>query len=168
MASVKRAVNTRVELRFTVGKVRKVLEHAKRCAEHLPMQEGEPDRGPGIVLVGEASIYLASNGMDNSPLDDGERLVWAQGMDPSAWEDEFDMLKKKRELVGENDDAVFLAADDVSMVLENAKDWDLFRILVLHDGKQMHKVLMMPCCTRLESRNWTTGVLSAPRAANDS
>jgi hypothetical protein len=156
----KKTNRVKTEIQFTAGRVRRLLEHARKCKEYLPLQEDDQTAyGPGIVLVTEFTIYLASNGKDDTPIgEDSDRIVFAEGLDPAKWDDDFELNQRKVELVGGRNDSVFLKGDDVELVLGRADDWDLFRITVFHDGTAMKQVLMMPPATRAESIRWAEAV----------
>ncbi len=145
MAREKKTPLKTTELRFKVRAIRQLLSHAQSCTEYLPLQAGDNEnQGPGLVFVGELSVYMASNGKDDTPLDAGNRIVYAEEMDPANWDDEFELIARKVEMVGVSDEVVFLKAADVETVLGKSEDWELLRICVVHDGNRMHKALMLP------------------------
>lgn len=152
MSKVNTSLHSTV-LSFKAKDVRRLLAHAKGCTEYLPMCQNDSDaRGPGIVLVAEFSIYLASNGNDNSQEVTDDRFVFAEGLNPAAWSDEFNFTKTKVSLVGHNDGAVFMRLRDVELIMGKCEDHQMLRINIVHDGVRMIKVLMLPMI-KIESRN---------------
>jgi hypothetical protein len=144
MARTKKKVLKTTELRFRMKNVRTLLAHAKGCEEFLPMKPGEEAKEPGLVLVAEHSVFLVSNGKDDKAFNSENRICYAEKMNPSDWDDEFDLIDARHELVGRNDDTVFMRARDLEIIMGKCEGWELLRISVVHDGEKMLKVLMLP------------------------
>ena len=149
----KKSVLKSREITFSVGKLRRLIAHARASKTQIPMKEGEDGpKGPGVILVTGMTVFLASNGQDEGG-EGEERVVYAEGMHPDEWNNSSDMAKKSAELVGTNEDAVFLNLAHVELLLGAARDWDFFCVTVFHDGFAMKKVLMMPAVVQ-EAPSW--------------
>jgi hypothetical protein len=133
-------LETTTQLCFPVWRVRRLMRHATRCADHMGLdgvQAAAP--GPGLVLVADTAVYLASNGVDGTPLNGVERVAFAEGFEADG-----NVEADIRRIAGQEDAAVFIKVEDLDMVLHRCRDVDDLAISVTHDGKRLTKVLLVP------------------------
>jgi hypothetical protein len=149
---------TKNVISFTSHEVRRLLAHSLQCRERSPtfdqMYKPEyrhdhrlPPEGhipsveevdltrvpPGLLLVADESVYLASNGLPNLRRHDGAgiQVVYAIGMDPR--QTDFDIWwQAKQLLMGSDDQILFLSADEISQAVS---DSDQLTLAVVNNGQ---------------------------------